>query len=374
MPGQAGRPHMFGHSPKKEEDAAGANPGSDANYCEMALDTLAGILRSMADHALEQDGVDIPTFQSNAEAWAKHVSLASPPPGASEDDAKTRGGRREWEGVRRFVRDYCRASAKRVGEVTTDLRQVIWVFIRNLSQAFSQDEEVDGRLHVQMERLEQLVQASQTADLKREVLDAVTMLKGILIERRERHHKQLQVLGAQVRSLGHELESARRESETDPLTQICNRKAFDEYLARSVEIHQAFGDPMSLLIVDVDHFKSVNDSSGHITGDEVLQQVANAVVKVFLRKNDFVARIGGDEFSVILRETKRDDAHALAERVLGRVRSLLITTSNGEKRTVTVSIGLAEIAPGDDAKTWFDRTDRCLYAAKEAGRDRIGNV
>jgi diguanylate cyclase len=366
---------MFGHSPKKEEeDAAGANPGSDASYCEMALDTLAGILRSMADYALEQDGADIPTFQANAEAWAKHVSLASPPPGAPEDDAKTRGGRREWEGVRRFVRDYCRASSKRVTEVTTDLRQVIWVFIRNLSQAFSQDEEVDGRLHVQMERLEQLVQASETADLKREVLDAVTMLKGILIERREKHHKQLQVLGAQVRSLGHELESARRESETDPLTQICNRKAFDEYLARSVEIHQAFGDPMSLLIVDVDHFKSVNDSSGHITGDEVLQQVANAVVKVFLRKNDFVARIGGDEFSVILRETKLHDAHALAERVLGRVRSLLVTTSSGEKRTVTVSIGLAEIVPGDDEKSWFDRTDRCLYAAKEAGRDRIGSV
>jgi len=115
----------------------------------------------------------------------------------------------------------------------------------------------------------------------------------------------------------------------------------------------------------------VNDSSGHVTGDEVLRQVADAVVKVFLRKNDFVARIGGDEFAVVLRETKLDDARALAERVVCRVRTLLIATSNGERRNVTVSIGLSEIATGEDSKAWFDRTDRFLYTAKEAGRDRV---
>lgn len=364
---------MFRRSPKKDEDVAVANPTGDSNQGEMALDTLASILRSMADYALEQEGVDVAAFRTLAEAWAKHVSLATAPPGTHEDDAKTRGGRREWEGVRRFVREYCRSSAKRVTDVTTDLRQVIWVFIRNLNQAFAQDQDVDGRLCSQMDRLEQLVHGSQTGDLKREVMDAVGMLKAILEERAQRHQKQLQVLGAQVRSLGHELESARRESETDPLTRIGNRKAFDEYLARTVEIHKAFGDPMSMLVVDVDHFKGVNDSAGHVTGDEVLQQVADAVVKVFLRKNDFVARIGGDEFAVILRETKLADARVLAERVASRVRSLLIATSNGEKRTVTVSIGLAQIAPGEDEKSWLERCDRCLYAAKEGGRDRVSS-
>jgi diguanylate cyclase len=210
--------------------------------------------------------------------------------------------------------------------------------------------------------------------LKREVLDAVGMLKSIIEERSQRQQKQMQLLGAQVRSLGNELESARRESETDPLTRISNRKAFDEYLAGSVEMHKAFASPMSMLVVDVDHFKDVNDSSGHITGDEVLRQVADAVVKVFLRKNDFVSRLGGDEFAIILRETGVRDASALAERVLGRIRSLLITTTNDETLSVTVSIGLAEIQANDDEKTWLDRADRCLYAAKEAGRDRLSTT
>jgi len=83
--------------------------------------------------------------------------------------------------------------------------------------------------------------------------------------------KQMEILGAQVRSLGDDLESARRESETDPLTRVPNRKAFDDYLARSVEMHKAFGQAMSMLIVDVDHFKTVNDSNGHATGDGVLR-------------------------------------------------------------------------------------------------------
>jgi diguanylate cyclase len=365
---------MFGKSPKPPESKPPAEEGGATMAGDMALDTLAGILRSMAEFALEQDATDIPTFRATAEAWAKHVTLATTPPGAAEDDGRTRKGRREWEGVRRFVRDYCQASAKRVGEVTTDLRQVIWLFIRNLSQAFAQDEEVDGRLGMQIGRLEKLVEANSTADLKREVLDAVGMLKSIIEERHQRQAKQMQLLGAQVRSLGSELESARRESETDPLTRISNRKAFDDYLARSVEIHKAFGSPMSMLVVDVDHFKQVNDSSGHITGDEVLRQVADAVVKVFLRKNDFVSRLGGDEFAIILRETGGRDASALAERVLGRIRTLLIATTNEETLSVTVSIGLSEIRDEDDAKTWLDRADRGLYAAKEGGRDRLATA
>jgi diguanylate cyclase (GGDEF)-like protein len=332
----------------------------------MALDTLAGILHNLAEFALEQEGVDIPTFRANAEAWAKHITLATAPPGAVDDDLRTRKGRREWEAVRRFVRDYCQGSCARAATVTADLRQVIWVFIRNISQAFTQDEEVDGRLRVQMDRLETLVETNATAELKREVLDAVGTFKQILKERSE-----MEFLGAQVRALGDDLESARREGETDPLTRIPNRKAFDEYLARSVEMHRAFGHPMSLLIVDVDHFKAVNDTSGHMTGDGVLRDVAKSMVKVFLRKNDFVARLGGDEFAIILRETSEADARILAQRVLTRIRALRIPGTAGEGLAVTVSIGVAEIAAGDADQAWLERADRALYLAKQAGRDRV---
>jgi len=361
---------MFGKAPRPPETKPHEDGLSNNQLADMALDTLAGILHTMAEFALEQEGVDLPTFRANAEAWAKHITLATAPPGVADDDPKARKGRREWEAVRRFVRDYCQGSCARAATVAADLRQVIWVFIRNISQAFTQDEEIDGRLRAQMNRLETLVETNATAELKREVLDAVGTFKQILKERSDRQRNQMEFLGAQVRTLGDDLESARRESETDPLTRIPNRKAFDDYLARSVEMHRAFGHAMSMLIVDVDNFKMVNDSNGHMTGDGVLRDVAKSLVKVFLRKNDFVARLGGDEFAVILRETSEADARTLAERVLTRVRALRVAGTSPESLAVTVSIGVAEIAAGDDDRTWLERADRVLYLAKEAGRDR----
>jgi diguanylate cyclase (GGDEF)-like protein len=361
---------MFGKAPRPPETKPHEDAPSNNQLADMALDTLAGILHNMAEFALEQEGVDLPTFRANAEAWAKHITLATAPPGVVDDDPKARKGRREWEAVRRFVRDYSQGSCARAATVAADLRQVIWVFIRNISQAFTQDEEIDSRLGAQMNRLETLVESNATAELKREVLDAVGTFKQILKERSERQRHQMEFLGAQVRSLGDDLESARRESETDPLTRIPNRKAFDDYLARSVEMHRAFGHAMSMLIVDVDNFKMVNDSNGHMTGDGVLRDVAKSLVKVFLRKNDFVARLGGDEFAVILRETSEADARTLAERVLTRVRALRVAGTSPESLAVTVSIGVAEIAAGDDDRTWLERADRVLYLAKEAGRDR----
>jgi diguanylate cyclase (GGDEF)-like protein len=339
----------------------------------MALDTVAAILRSLAEFALEQEGVDTSAFQATAEAWARHVSLASPPPGAAEDDQQTRKGRREWEGVRRFVRGYLSSSLRRMGTVTADLRQVIWVFIRSISQSFAEDEQTDARLLTQMNRLEQLVAANAIDVLKREVTDAVRVLKQVIKERDQRQHERMQFLGSQLRTLGSALECARRESETDPLTRVPNRKAFDEYLVRTVEMHKAFGLPMSLLIVDVDHFKTVNDTHGHMTGDELLRRIADALVTVFLRKTDFVARMGGDEFAVILRETSEADARTLAERVIARVHNIPIVqaTEPGKKNTASVSIGLALIKPPDDEKTWVERADRALYLAKQAGRDRV---
>lgn len=364
---------MFGrgHPPSETKPPEPSPTGHQAD--EMALDTVAAILRSMAEFALEQESTDTSAFQATAEAWARHVSLASPPPGAPEDDLQTRKGRREWEGVRRFIRGYLSSSSRRVGTVTADLRHVIWVFIRSISQSFSEDEDTDTRLLEQMSRLEGLVAVNATDVLKREAMDAVHVLKQVIQERNRRQRERMQNLGSQLRTLGSALEYARRESETDPLTRVPNRKAFDEYLARTVEMHKAFGQPMTLLIVDVDHFKTVNDTHGHMTGDELLRRFADALITVFLRKNDFVARLGGDEFAIVLRETSEVDARLLAERVLTRIHSIPIVqaTEPGNKAKATASIGLAQITSHDDEKTWLERADRALYQAKQAGRDRV---
>jgi diguanylate cyclase len=338
---------------------------------EMALDTLASVLRSMAEFALAQEGRDLAEFRQEAEGWARHVAVAGPVPGANGEVAASGGGRRDWQGVREFVREYCRSSASHVTSVTGDLRDVIWVFIRNFSRAFAVEEEADERVREHVARLERLAEESDVGELKREVLCTVGVLTRALGERRERQRAQMAALGDTVRSLGDELESARREGEVDPLTRVFNRKALDAYLGRTLEIFEAFRRPATLLIVDVDEFKSINDTYGHAAGDQVLCEVANAIVRVFLRKNDFVARFGGDEFVVALRETALEDAVRLAERLVAGVRALCVP-AGGRNVRVRVSVGAAGIAASDDVKSWFERADRGLYTAKSSGRDRVG--
>ena len=339
----------------------------------LAQDTLASVVRILGEFALPQDKVDPSEFRQHAEGWANHIAIATPPPGAPPEAPAgaatgSTAGRRDWEGLRRFVRSYCQSSTRHAQTAVADLRHTLWLFIRNLNQAFSADNEADVAIRARLERLEELAQGAAASDLRREVLATVGGLSEILEGRRKRHHEQMQVLGERVRSLGSELETVRRDSETDPLTQLINRKGFDDYLARTLEITGAFGQEATLVLIDVDHFKSINDRHGHTVGDETLRLVANAIVRVFLRKNDFCARYGGDEMAVVLRETSAEQAAALCERVLLGVRRLEIPGKDGPVKT-TVSIGIGGWRVGDNAKSWIDRADRGLYAAKQAGRN-----
>ena len=362
---------MFRRS-RPDPVAAPPTPASDVlvpvlvpSPTDMALDTLAAVLRTIGEFALDQEKMDPAAFTSLADRWAQHVLVAAPAP----TKASGSEGRRNWSGVRDFVDAYCRGAHSHARTVTGDLRQVVWVFIQNLNHAFAQDEATDARLREQLSRLEKLADTSTTGELKREVLATVLAVSQTVEERRKRQREQMDVLGAQVRSLGTELESARRESETDPLTRLFNRKALDEYLARSVELYRAFGHETCLLLIDVDRFKTINDSLGHVTADEVLRKVSDSVMRTFLRKNDFVARFGGDELAVVLRETGLSDTLHLAERLMTAVRAIEIERE-GTRVNITASIGVARLGAGHDIAGWIEAADKALYKAKQDGRDR----
>jgi diguanylate cyclase len=331
----------------------------------MAMDTLGTILRTLGDHALDQEKMDAASFSTLAERWAQHVLLAAPAPTATTGSDT----RRHWNGVREFVTDYCRGASTHARTVMGDLRQVVWVFIQNLNHAFAQDEQSDTRLREQLARLETLVESCTTGELKKEVLATILTVTQTVEERRKRQRDQMETLGAQVKTLGTELESARRDSETDPLTRLFNRKALDEYLARSLELYRAFGHDTCVMLIDVDRFKGINDTFGHITGDEVLRKVSDGVMRTFLRKNDFVARYGGDELAVVLRETGVNDTMMLAERLMKSVRAIDVER-DGTRLTVTTSIGVAPLTPGMDIERWLEAADKALYRAKQDGRDR----
>ncbi|HEU5083086.1 MAG TPA: sensor domain-containing diguanylate cyclase [Acidimicrobiales bacterium] len=146
---------------------------------------------------------------------------------------------------------------------------------------------------------------------------------------------------------------------TDALTGLPNRRAWDEHVEAELERARRHGDPLTLAMVDLDHFKRFNDAHGHVAGDELLAEVAD-VWRGALRAGDVLARYGGEEFAVLLPGCTTDEAVVLLER-------LRAATPRGE----TCSVGMATCEPGDSAATLGARADAALYEAKRAGRDRV---
>jgi len=156
---------------------------------------------------------------------------------------------------------------------------------------------------------------------------------------------------------------------TDGLTGMQNRRYFDDALREYLEEFRRIGKPVGLLVLDLDHFKSVNDTHGHDVGDEVLRVVAGCL-REFTRYHDVVARLGGEEFAVVAPNMDTDMLIKLAERIRKAIASLSVTTGNVRLR-VTTSVGIAIWDGKENAEQFYRRADRMLYEAKRLGRNRV---
>lgn len=156
------------------------------------------------------------------------------------------------------------------------------------------------------------------------------------------------------------------EASTDPLTGVANRQRFDSELERALARYNRYGSPLALAIIDLDHFKRVNDVYGHDIGDRVLVELTERLAGE-IREPDFLARWGGEEFVVLLQETGASDAYSMAERLRRRVAAEPFP----DVGPITVSAGLASVRAGDNAGTLLKRADDALYEAKRNGRNQV---
>jgi diguanylate cyclase (GGDEF)-like protein len=152
----------------------------------------------------------------------------------------------------------------------------------------------------------------------------------------------------------------------DPLTGVFNRRHMERCLDDAIERHRRSAAPASLLVIDVDHFKRINDQLGHAKGDSVLKGIASLVEKRS-RKLDLLFRIGGEEFMLLLPDTQEAAAAVVAE----QLRASIAESPLLDDRRATVSVGVGELRSGETADSWMKHTDDALYAAKKAGRNRV---
>ena len=166
-----------------------------------------------------------------------------------------------------------------------------------------------------------------------------------------------------------------RLTSLDGLTGLSNRRHFDETMLREWRRAARYKRPLSLVLVDVDHFKQYNDTYGHLAGDECLKTVASALQAVSRRPSDLVARYGGEEFALVLPETDLSGARSVAEGLCDAIRALQLPHAAAASGHVTISVGVASLLPGNGTggpQNLIAEADLALYAAKSGGRDRVG--
>lgn len=205
----------------------------------------------------------------------------------------------------------------------------------------------------------------------RRAMGQLSELQEMVVER-NRMMTERDLLLATERALSSKLEAANQTlshlANTDALTGVLSRRALFERLDEELARSRRFGGHLAVLMVDIDHFKRVNDDHGHQTGDLVLKSVAGAF-SATLRMNDRIGRYGGEEFLAILPEIGAEGAFAVAERLRAAIAELAVQTQVGFV-SVTSSIGVAQLEVDELAEALVARADAALYAAKGAGRDR----
>ncbi|MDB5438047.1 MAG: hypothetical protein JWM33_474 [Caulobacteraceae bacterium] len=193
---------------------------------------------------------------------------------------------------------------------------------------------------------------------------------------RENHdlEQRLALSSAEVERLREHLEQVRRDATTDGLTNLANRKAFDEELARTCQDADMTGEPMCLAVLDIDYFKSFNDTWGHQTGDQVIRYVASVLAREGSAPR-FAARYGGEEFAIIFPGEDPTPVFAALERVRIEISSRMLKrrSTNEDLGTITISAGLGQFRAGESPTCLMERADAALYTSKRTGRNRVTN-
>ncbi|MFW6190277.1 MAG: GGDEF domain-containing protein [Candidatus Bipolaricaulota bacterium] len=195
---------------------------------------------------------------------------------------------------------------------------------------------------------------------EREVLEKISLLNNALSNKTRKLTKK-----------NRELEEANRRietlSKTDVLTGLANRRHFMDYFEKTLSQAQRHSHPLSLVVLDLDKFKDINDTYGHDAGDEVLSALGDLLERE-TREEDLAARIGGEEFAVLLTQANLEQARSYAERLRKRINRLEIESVTGE---ISGSLGISTLKSNDDPESLMKRADRALYKAKDSGRNKV---
>ena len=352
-------------SPKSNSspDAPDKEPADQRPDPDELLAILRPILVLLKDFAMDIGELDAQGFRADVHTMTQEL-FASPPPRRGLGSVFDRFKRRFVNFIAR-QKDYILVRE-------TELREIIDLLTQALATIDTENRIYNQTVYEQSEKIENLTHLDDIRKIKQSLREEVAQMHQTISEKQAQDQSQVERLSSQIQSLNVELEKTRAESLSDGLTAAYNRRAFDWEMISRVERNSVMRRPFSLMLMDIDDFKKINDTYGHPVGDRVLVSMA-AKCREFIRGEDFFARYGGEEFALILPGASLRNAMKKARHICKAIADTSYMTDGtpgGKRLSVTVSIGVAAFAAGDTVDSLIQRADKALYQAKKTGKNR----
>jgi diguanylate cyclase len=259
-----------------------------------------------------------------------------------------------------------------IADRENELRDIIDLLSKAMASLDVENREFYCRVYDQSEKMEQITLLGDIKKIKSALQHEVTQMREIVDQKKDQDRRQVQLLAGQVDSLRQELEKTKAKSMTDGLTGAYNRQAFDDTLKDLLVRSRVMNNDLSLLMLDLDDFKKINDTYGHLIGDRVLVAFCQKCRKS-IRGDDVLARYGGEEFAIILPGANLKNALKKGRQICDAISSARYATNNDDSEedvlSVTVSIGVTVFKHDDTAETIISRADKALYKAKRSGKN-----
>lgn len=333
------------------------------------LGTAAGVVLTLAFFALRKAYTRRRLkhmFGSTTPVLKKFSKATQTNPGERSHDTSMRERRRE---IRKAESEKASLEERetKLGEMLGEMRKLILQLTEIVARTNNASGEASERFEEARSALANLgidpdINFGQVRFILLSEIDKMVQSNAIL-------KKQLMTAQIDMSSQQDEIDKLKTRAHMDTLTQLLNRAAFDDHLRAAFSRWEQEHEIFSLLMLDVDHFKKINDSYGHLHGDRILKEIADKI-KIGTRDNDTAARFGGEEFAVIFRDTPAEEALAIGQRIRETIERFHFQVDNNPVH-MTISGGIAQSSAGSTAEEVVDIADKALYQSKERGRNRI---
>lgn len=336
-----------------------AEKSSAAPHEDMTEDraTLLYILDTYSKHLFETDKQPVRRVRETMDSFVK--GLVSP----------EKSSEKLLFQLRQFFSSYRIDEYTYIQNTFDDFKRIIWDFAEQLSDDIQYEQAKDAEAAKSLEQLREAVDANSIDALRSKSREFIDFYIKYQTQKDERRTKRMSTMKKSLSSVKKQLLEANHSMRVDHLTEAYNRKSFDEQMKKHMQMSVISQYPVTLLTLDIDFFKKINDSYGHDIGDFVLKECVKLLKEVFHRDDDFVARVGGEEFAVILPAFNTESAIVKAEEAMNKIRKEVFV--HGElKISFTVSMGIAQWTQNETQDQWMKRADSALYNSKQTGRNK----